>query len=296
MHRMTGLPALAETGANMSELMNAPTGSNNPALHPEVALRATWTAEGVPLARHDELIAQITAKGAPGAKVGPFTIPAHIAPRVSAPHGQGAFRLGYHAVAKPFHEVVLHAFPWNVPGREPLSVDVARWCADDAGQCDALQDVVRNLATAGTLAASPTLAGALEAALAAVPDGASDRGIAPTAAVREKLATALRLARTRPWLNPAQRAVLASYAGGEFAHLAKLEREEEYRHEQKQCRDSLLSFLLVELATSEDCDTRDEAERRVCAAIRDLRAVRDSLRAAPDWQPWENPVEITDGL
>lgn len=41
---------------------------------PETALRELWTAEGVSTQRQDELIAQITAKAQPGAKVGPFTI------------------------------------------------------------------------------------------------------------------------------------------------------------------------------------------------------------------------------
>ncbi|MEX3845574.1 hypothetical protein [Paraburkholderia sp. BR10882] len=281
----------------MSEIVHATTGSDSPARDPEAVLREMWSAQGVPQARQDELIAQIAAKAVPRAKVGPFTIPRSVEPHGSATRKQGgAFRLGYHAVSKPFHEVVLHAYPWLVPGREPLSCDVARWSADDADQSEALLDVVRNLAQAGSLVASPTLAGALEAALASVPDGADEEGIARATSVREKIGTALRLARTRPWLNPAQRAVLDCYAGGEYAHMAELEREEEYRMAMKQCGDGLLSFLLVELATSEGCDMRDEAERRICTAIRDLRAVRDGLRAAPDWQPWEQPVEITDGL
>lgn len=41
---------------------------------PETALRATWTEQGVPKARQDELIAQIAGKAAPGAKVGPLTV------------------------------------------------------------------------------------------------------------------------------------------------------------------------------------------------------------------------------
>lgn len=44
-------------------------------MSPETQLRSLWTAEGVPQARQDELIAQIKAKAAPGAMVGPFRIP-----------------------------------------------------------------------------------------------------------------------------------------------------------------------------------------------------------------------------
>ena len=37
-------------------------------------LRDLWTAEGVPTSRQDELIAQIAAKAAPGAQIGPFRL------------------------------------------------------------------------------------------------------------------------------------------------------------------------------------------------------------------------------
>lgn len=42
---------------------------------PEKELRASWTADGVPQARQDQMIADITAKAQPGAMVGPFRIP-----------------------------------------------------------------------------------------------------------------------------------------------------------------------------------------------------------------------------
>jgi hypothetical protein len=41
----------------------------------EAELRALWTAEGVPQARQDQILAEITAKAQPGAMVGPFRIP-----------------------------------------------------------------------------------------------------------------------------------------------------------------------------------------------------------------------------
>lgn len=43
-------------------------------IDPEKALRETWTAEGVPVARQNEIIAEIHAKAAPGAMVGPFVL------------------------------------------------------------------------------------------------------------------------------------------------------------------------------------------------------------------------------
>jgi hypothetical protein len=45
--------------------------------NPEAELRALWTARGIPKARQDELIADVTARAQPGAKVGPFTIGMH---------------------------------------------------------------------------------------------------------------------------------------------------------------------------------------------------------------------------
>jgi len=41
----------------------------------EQRLRTLWTEQGVPQDRQDELIAEINAKAAPGAMVGPFRIP-----------------------------------------------------------------------------------------------------------------------------------------------------------------------------------------------------------------------------
>jgi hypothetical protein len=41
---------------------------------PDAELRALWTAQGVPLARQNEILADITAKAQPGAHVGPFVI------------------------------------------------------------------------------------------------------------------------------------------------------------------------------------------------------------------------------
>lgn len=46
------------------------------------------------------------------------------------------------------------------------------------------------------------------------------------------------------------------------------------------CGDSLLMFLMRELSLSEDCDSIDEAIRRVDVAIRQLEAVRDGLEVA----------------
>jgi hypothetical protein len=43
---------------------------------PAAELRALWDKQGVPKEKQDALIAQIADKAAPGAKVGPFEVPA----------------------------------------------------------------------------------------------------------------------------------------------------------------------------------------------------------------------------
>lgn len=43
-------------------------------LTPDENLRALWTAQGVSEERQNEVLAQITAKAQPGARIGPFTI------------------------------------------------------------------------------------------------------------------------------------------------------------------------------------------------------------------------------
>ncbi len=63
-----------------------------------------------------------------------------------------------------------------------------------------------------------------------------------------------------------QKTVLGSYANGEFAKIKSTEVET--------CGDSLLKFLLIELSEAEDCDSAEEAIRRIDSAIRELNEVR----------------------
>ena len=42
---------------------------------PEAELRELWTRKGIPKSVQDELIAEVERKAAPGAQVGPWTIP-----------------------------------------------------------------------------------------------------------------------------------------------------------------------------------------------------------------------------
>lgn len=45
------------------------------------------------------------------------------------------------------------------------------------------------------------------------------------------------------------------------------------------CEDALLSFLLVELSSVEDCDTKREAAHRVGRILKQLEAVHEKLKA-----------------
>ncbi|MDF0506848.1 hypothetical protein POK33_39535, partial [Burkholderia cenocepacia] len=86
------LDALIAEIADLEKRVAAKPTAPASAPDPEAELRAMWTEQGVPEARQNELIAQIGAKAAPGAQVGPFVVPdtpsAAIAPAVeAAPEG-----------------------------------------------------------------------------------------------------------------------------------------------------------------------------------------------------------------
>ncbi|MHA3790543.1 hypothetical protein [Sphingomonas sp. YL-JM2C] len=76
-------------------------------------------------------------------------------------------------------------------------------------------------------------------------------------------------------LNAFQRACAQHYADGDFAHVETLDQVREQG-------DTLFTFLMVELSSSEDCDGRDESVRRVDTAIDNLRDVLDALQAMDD--------------
>jgi len=83
-------------------------------------------------------------------------------------------------------------------------------------------------------------------------------------------------------LNPAQMAVVRSYANGDFAHLAEIRSEDELQTELQNCSDGLLRFLIVELGTADDCDSMSAAITRCSQAIEDIEVVKDALRDLPD--------------
>ena len=55
-------------------LLQPPAPEEATEIDPEAGLRHSWDEQGVPKERQDELIADVTAKAQPGARVGPFTL------------------------------------------------------------------------------------------------------------------------------------------------------------------------------------------------------------------------------
>ena len=80
-------------------------------------------------------------------------------------------------------------------------------------------------------------------------------------------------------LNDAQKVVLQQYAGGEFAHLCNVETEQELKQGLEDCGDGLLRFLMVEVSSSEDCNSLQEAQQRIENATRDLQTAADTIYA-----------------
>lgn len=88
-------------------------------------------------------------------------------------------------------------------------------------------------------------------------------------------------------LNRAQALCLAAYANGEFEYLVNLATQKELDAELKGIADGLLQFLVVELSDSEDCDSVDDALRRMNLVVGDLQRVKSSL---------ENELDVLSDL
>ncbi|PJG47228.1 hypothetical protein CAF53_02460 [Sphingobium sp. LB126] len=74
-------------------------------------------------------------------------------------------------------------------------------------------------------------------------------------------------------LNPFQRACAAVFSGGDFSHVETIQQA-------RDMHDTLFTFLMIELSTSEDCNSRDEAIRRLEAAVADIEQVIEAVRHA----------------
>ena len=89
--------------------------------------------------------------------------------------------------------------------------------------------------------------------------------------------------------NKAQALCLETYANGDFAHLLEIDSQASFDAALLDCGDGLLRFLVVELATSEDCDSTDTAINQIATAISDLTVVKDMLEARPQEESWPTP-------
>ncbi|MDI1295426.1 MAG: hypothetical protein PSY12_06005 [bacterium] len=74
--------------------------------------------------------------------------------------------------------------------------------------------------------------------------------------------------------NPFQQACANAYCDGDFARVTDIEQV-------RAMYDTLFTFLMIELGTTEDCDTREEALRRLETAmgnIQDVAAAIDKIQ------------------
>lgn len=76
-------------------------------------------------------------------------------------------------------------------------------------------------------------------------------------------------------LNPFQRACADVYGGGDFAHVQDVEQV-------RDAGDTLFTFLMIELASTEGCDSADEAVRRLDMAVADMQATADAIQRGGD--------------
>jgi len=74
-------------------------------------------------------------------------------------------------------------------------------------------------------------------------------------------------------LTEIQKIARDNYAGGNFSHVESVEETEDVG-------DTLFEFVMRELAPSEDCDSLDEAIRRMETAKREIEEVIEALRKA----------------
>lgn len=78
-------------------------------------------------------------------------------------------------------------------------------------------------------------------------------------------------------LNAWQRAIACTYDDGDYAYFC--DQAEVTREELADCGDTLFTFLMIELADQEGCDTDEEAIRRVARARDQLDAAIAALEA-----------------
>jgi hypothetical protein len=80
-------------------------------------------------------------------------------------------------------------------------------------------------------------------------------------------------------LTPWQRTALTTYALSEFAYLADATNARALKESLRDCGDSLLRFIVSELSAREDCDSFDDAIRRITVARNQLSDLIEDLQA-----------------
>lgn len=71
-------------------------------------------------------------------------------------------------------------------------------------------------------------------------------------------------------LNPFQQICAQTYGEGDFAYVESIDQA-------RDTSDTLFAFLIIELATSEGCDSREEALRRLEMVRAGIQAVIDAV-------------------
>lgn len=81
-----------------------------------------------------------------------------------------------------------------------------------------------------------------------------------------------------------QKAAARAYGGGDFAYLADqtFASREAFEEEIENLGDTLFVFVMVELDKNEDCDTADEAVRRLNTSLSELQTVISAIEAMPE--------------
>ncbi len=82
-----------------------------------------------------------------------------------------------------------------------------------------------------------------------------------------------------PLLTPWQRTALTTYGLGEFANLAEATNARALKESLRDCGDSLLRFIVSELSAREDCNSSDDAIRRMTEARSQLDDLIEGLHA-----------------
>lgn len=75
-------------------------------------------------------------------------------------------------------------------------------------------------------------------------------------------------------LNPFQIICAQTYGGGDFAHIGSVEQA-------RNAGDTLFAFLMIELSSSEGCESREDALRRPEMATADIGRVIDAIDQMP---------------